>query len=77
MRPIDADALLKAIGTDIMGGLNYEQFIREAPTIDAMPKALPFNHIHTYDNGMVAMSKETFDDIRRLAECEGVDCGWR
>lgn len=31
-RLIDADVLLEAIRTDIMGGLNYESFIREAPT---------------------------------------------
>ena len=32
-RLIDADALNKAIRTDIMGGLNYEYFIETAPTI--------------------------------------------
>ena len=30
---IDADVLLEAIRTDIMGGLNYESFIREASTV--------------------------------------------
>ena len=29
----DLDELQKAIRTDIMGGLNYEHFIRNAPTI--------------------------------------------
>lgn len=29
----DLDELQKAIKTDIMGGLNYEYFIRNAPTI--------------------------------------------
>ena len=37
MRLIDADALMEAIRTDVMGGLNYESFIKEAPTIDAAP----------------------------------------
>lgn len=32
-RLIDADALLEEIRTDIMGGLNYERFIRETSTI--------------------------------------------
>jgi hypothetical protein len=35
MRPIDADALEEEIRTkDIMGGLNYQAFIRNAPTIE-------------------------------------------
>ena len=38
MRLIDADALMEAIRTDVMGGLNYESFIKEAPTIDATPR---------------------------------------
>ena len=29
----DLDELQKAIRTDIMGGLNYERFIEDAPTI--------------------------------------------
>ena len=37
MRLIDADALKDAIRTDIMGGLNYERFIDDAPIIDAVP----------------------------------------
>ena len=41
MRPIDADALMEAIQTDIMGGLNYESFIKEAPTINAVPRWIP------------------------------------
>ena len=32
-RLIDADVLIEAIRTDIMGGLNYASFIEEAPTI--------------------------------------------
>ena len=32
-RLVDADVLLEAMRTDIMGGLNYEWFIRETPTI--------------------------------------------
>jgi rubrerythrin len=34
MRLIDADALLEAIKTDVMGGLNYQHFIEKAPTIE-------------------------------------------
>ena len=41
MRLIDADALMEAIRTDVMGGLNYESFIKEAPTIDAVPRWIP------------------------------------
>lgn len=41
MRLIDADALMEAIRTDVMGGLNYESFIKEAPTIDAAPRWIP------------------------------------
>lgn len=29
----DLDGLRKAIRTDVMGGLNYERFIRDIPTI--------------------------------------------
>jgi hypothetical protein len=36
MRLIDADALLEAMKTDVMGGLNYRHFIEEAPTIEPM-----------------------------------------
>lgn len=36
MRLIDADALLKAMETDVMGGLNYQHFVKEAPTIEPM-----------------------------------------
>lgn len=36
MRPIDADALLEAMNTDVMGGLNYRHFIEEAPAIGSM-----------------------------------------
>lgn len=32
-RLIDADELKEAIRTDIMGGLNYERFMNNAPTI--------------------------------------------
>lgn len=41
MRLIDADALMEAIRTDVMGGLNYESFIKEAPTIDAVSHWIP------------------------------------
>lgn len=41
MRLIDADALIEAIKTDIMGGLNYEWFINSAPSIEAVREWIP------------------------------------
>ena len=36
-RYIDADALYAAFRKDIMGGLNWERILDEAPTVDAVP----------------------------------------
>ena len=42
MRLIDAEALEREIRTkDIMGGLNYSAFIRNAPTVEPDPKFYP------------------------------------
>lgn len=51
MRLIDADALKDAIRTDIMGGLNYERFIDDAPTIDAVPVVRCKDCFHSRPDG--------------------------
>ena len=38
MRLIDADALEEEIEKDIMGGLNYRRYIRNAPTVDVLER---------------------------------------
>ncbi len=38
MRLIDADALKEEMKKDIMGGLNYEWYINNAPTVDVLDK---------------------------------------
>ncbi len=85
MRPIDADALLEKIDTerDILvkdGRLGTEHilvhyvrnFIEDAPTIDAEPTILSVGVVKEYDNGMVAMRKETYQEYHAIAVNEAV-----
>ena len=64
MRPIDADALPT-------GRVEWEDIVN-APTVDAEPIILPIGVVKEYDNGMVAMRKETYQEYHAIAVNEAV-----
>ena len=73
MRTIDAEALKKEFCNDIMGGLNWERIIDNAPTIEAFTREELENWLYTicYNNidgneEDMAFAKHTEEIIRRL-----------
>ena len=73
MRLIDADELKKEFCEDIMGGLNWERIIDNAPTIEAFTREELENWLYTicYNNidgneEDMAFAKHTEEIIRRL-----------
>lgn len=75
MTLIDADALIKYID---MGHLRspYEKsfsdsevvdMLEAAPTVEAEPTIIPIGVVKEYDNGMVAMRKETYHEYHARA----------
>lgn len=81
MRQIDADALKKEFCKDIMGGLNWERIIDNAPTVE--------NTINVYPSGNVIVQERSqgeYVNISKLRlmtveECAGhtIDyaMGWK
>jgi hypothetical protein len=64
MRPIDADALLVAIKGDIMGGLNYERYIREAPTLELPEKQIPIAVVRFDEEKLKELTDQIVEKIK-------------
>ena len=81
MRLIDADALADNIAVFFERNENLideyvtstiEDEIETAPTVDAEPTILSVGVVKEYDNGMVAMRKETYQEYHAIAVNEAV-----
>lgn len=65
MRLIDADALEEEIRTkDIMGGLNYRSFIKNAPTIEMRQSGTWKCYIHSAYHGVDEYDEPIWRDVK-------------
>lgn len=77
MRLIDADALFVDASffdddTDRAERFYSEEQINNAPTVNAEPTILSVGVVKEYDNGMVAMRKETYQEYHAIAVNEAI-----